>query len=230
MTDQESRSVERRVELAASADDIFDYLIDPTKLEGWQVDRVIALDPRRNGGFRLQIAGRRVVVGRFLEVLPGRRLVMTWGYEHSAELPADASTVEITLMPCGKGTVLHLVHRSEGSETINGGMEMASCEWCGRPGREVQLHVLSEDKNIEFGVPVLCEVCAGLVGFFSDPKAPRPADPGFLDFMERRAEETQRSARDQLFRFLSDNYSKKGKPVASFMIGRGQPERGSQPA
>ncbi|MCA1678538.1 MAG: SRPBCC domain-containing protein, partial [Actinobacteria bacterium] len=199
------------------------YLVNPAKLASWQVDRVIALNLRRNGGFRLQTSDGRAVVGRFLEVLPGRRLVMTWGYEHSAELPPEGSTVEITLMSRGDRTVLHLLHRSERLETTNGGMEMASCEWCGRVGREVQLHVRSEDKSVEFGVPVLCDVCSGLVGFFSDPETPRPDDPGFREFMDRRVDETQRSARDQLFRFLSDNYAKKGKPVPAFMVQSGEP-------
>ena len=221
MTD-ESRSIERRIELAAPSDEVYEYLLDPTKLTAWQVDRVIAFDPNRNGAFRLQTTDGRSVVGRFLEVLPGRRLVMTWGYENSFALPPDASTVEISLVPEGDRTVLHLLHRVERTEpTNNGGMEMASCEWCGRPGREVQLHVRSEDASIEFGVPVLCEVCAGLVGFFSDPEAPRPNDPGFMEFMQRRAEEMQASAREQLFHFLSDNYVKKGKPVRTWMVDVG---------
>jgi uncharacterized protein YndB with AHSA1/START domain len=229
VSDPECDGIERRVELAASSNDVFDYLIDPVKLECWQVDRVITLDPRRNGGFRLETSDGKAVVGRFLEVLPGRSLVMTWGYEHSAELPPDGSTVEITLLSQGEKTVLHLVHRPERLTTAEGEIEMANCEWCGRPGREVQLHVLAKDKSIEFGVPVLCEVCGGLLGFFPGPKSPRSADPGFRDFMERRAEETQRSARAEVFRFLSDNYAKKGKPIPSFMVDAGQRGSSSQP-
>lgn len=227
MTD-EPGSIERRIPLAAPADVIYEYFLDPTKLVTWQVDRVIAFNPNRNGAFRLQTTDGRRVVGRFLEVLPGRRLVMTWGYENSSTLPPDASTVEISLVPDGDRTVLHLIHRVERTELTNsGGIEMGSCEWCGRPGREVQLHVRSEVASIEFGVPVLCEVCAGLVGFFSDPGAPRPNDPGFLEFMRRRAEETQLSAREQLFRFLSDNYDKKGKPVRMWMVGVGEAGTGT---
>jgi uncharacterized protein YndB with AHSA1/START domain len=125
----ESRSIERRIELAAPSDEVYAYLLDPTKLTVWQVDRVIAFDPNRNGAFRLQTSDGRSVVGRFLEMLPGRRLVMTWGYENSSALPPGASTVEISLVPDGDRTVLHLLHRVEPTERTNsGGTEMGSCE------------------------------------------------------------------------------------------------------
>jgi uncharacterized protein (TIGR03086 family) len=41
---------------------------------------------------------------------PGRRVVFTWGWEGSAELPPGASTVTITLEPADGGTLVHLVH------------------------------------------------------------------------------------------------------------------------
>jgi hypothetical protein len=124
--------------------------------------------------------------------------------------------------------VLDLIHRPELAEATNGGREMANCEWCGRPGREVQLHVRSEDSSIEFGVPVLCDVCAGLVGFFPGPKSPRPNEPGFMEFMEQRAEETRSAARGELFRFLSENYVKKGKPARPWMVESKPGPKGSE--
>ena len=38
-----------------------------------------------------------------------------------------------------------------------------------------------------------------------------------MPLKERRAGETRRDARDQLLRFLTENYTKKGKPVPAFM-------------
>jgi hypothetical protein len=94
---------------------------------------------------------------------------------------------------------------------------LADCEWCGRPGKEIQLHVRDPERAIEFATPTLCEVCSGLVGFFSDPDLPRPSEPGFLAYAERRAAEAQDGARTKLFVFLSENYRRRGSPIAAFM-------------
>lgn len=94
---------------------------------------------------------------------------------------------------------------------------MPPCEWCGRRGKEIQLHVRDPKSNVEFGVPVLCDICSGLLGFFSDKAMPRPDDPTFRAFTERRAAEVQQAARQKLFEFLSENYDRRGKPVPDWM-------------
>lgn len=103
---------------------------------------------------------------------------------------------------------------------------MTSCEWCGRPGTEIQLHVYNEERCVEFGVPTLCDVCSGLLGFFSDPETPSTADPGFQEFMERRVAETQDAAREKLFLVLTENYARRGKPIPVFMARGGGSDSG----
>ena len=49
--------------------------------------------------------------GRCRELVPGRRVVFTWGWEGNEHVPPGSSTVEIDLEPAGSGTRLHLVHR-----------------------------------------------------------------------------------------------------------------------
>jgi activator of Hsp90 ATPase-like protein len=44
------------------------------------------------------------------------RLVFTWGWEDSSELPPGSSTVEITLVPDGDGTLIRLRHTGLPSE------------------------------------------------------------------------------------------------------------------
>ncbi len=51
------------------------------------------------------------VRGRYLEVEPPNRLVISWGHAGSARLPPGASTMEITLTATGHGTTVRLVHR-----------------------------------------------------------------------------------------------------------------------
>ena len=47
---------------------------------------------------------------------PGRRVVFTWGWEGSADLPPGASTVIITLEAAAGGTMVHLVHEGLAGE------------------------------------------------------------------------------------------------------------------
>ncbi len=95
-------------------------------------------------------------------------------------------------------------------------MATTSCEWCGRPGNEVQLHVRHPDGGVDFALPTLCDICGGLVGFFREADMPHPEDPTFREFTERRAAEAQAAARQKLFEFLSENYARKGKPVPAW--------------
>jgi uncharacterized protein YndB with AHSA1/START domain len=102
--------LERQVRIAAHAETIFPFLTDAEKMARW-IGTSAALDPRPGGDFRLEMGDGNVVVGNFLEVDPPRRVVFTWGWEGAGSpLPPGASTVEITLIPDGDGTLLRLRH------------------------------------------------------------------------------------------------------------------------
>ena len=52
------------------------------------------------------------VIGTFVELVPARRVVFTYGWDRAdVEIPPGSTTVEIDLRPSGAGTELHLVHR-----------------------------------------------------------------------------------------------------------------------
>ncbi len=103
--------IRREVRIAAPAKIVFSYLTDPHKYVLWKGHRA-ELDPRPGGIFRVEFGnGTDVVRGEFVEVVPGRRVVFTWGWEGSAAVPPGASVVEIDLEPSGSGTLLRLVHR-----------------------------------------------------------------------------------------------------------------------
>jgi len=95
-------------------------------------------------------------------------------------------------------------------------MVTSPCEWCGRSGHEIPLHVRHPQSGVDFAVPTLCDVCAGLLGFFRDKDMPRPEDPTFREFTERRAAEAQETARQKLFALLSANYTQRGRPVPAW--------------
>lgn len=87
---------------------VFDYWIRPDAVVRWMGDRAI-LDPRPGGQFTL-FFGNVSVEGRYVELDPPRRLVITWGRGGSQEFPPHASTLEVTLAPEGGGTRVSIVH------------------------------------------------------------------------------------------------------------------------
>jgi uncharacterized protein YndB with AHSA1/START domain len=97
------------VHIAAEPAQVFDYFTRPEAIVRWMGDYAV-LDPRPDGEFTLDINGVPVR-GRYLEVEPPRRLVISWGHAGSERLPPGASTVEITLTPEGEGTTVLVVHR-----------------------------------------------------------------------------------------------------------------------
>jgi len=102
--------IERVIDIAASPETVFTLLTDPREYVKWKGRRA-ELDPRSGGLFHVSFKDA-AVRGEYVEVVPNRRVVFTWGWEapHAAVGPGG-STVEIDLEPRGQGTRLHLVHR-----------------------------------------------------------------------------------------------------------------------
>jgi len=69
------------------------------------------LEPVPDGVFEVDINGVPVR-GRYLEVDPPRRVVVSWGVAGHPDLPPGASQVEFTLIPIAGGTRLRLIHRN----------------------------------------------------------------------------------------------------------------------
>jgi uncharacterized protein YndB with AHSA1/START domain len=67
------------------------------------------LDARPGGEFTVDINGAPVR-GRYQELDPPNRLVISWGFAGSDELPPGASTVEIRLVEQAGGTRVEIVH------------------------------------------------------------------------------------------------------------------------
>jgi uncharacterized protein YndB with AHSA1/START domain len=97
------------VHIAADPDQVFEYFTRPEAIVRWMGDYAV-LDPRPGGEFALDIEGVPVR-GRYLELHPPRRLVVSWGHAGSERLPPGASTVEIVLTKEREGTTVQIVHR-----------------------------------------------------------------------------------------------------------------------
>lgn len=110
MTLNATEVLEREIRIAARPETVFSFFTDPVKLIRWKGIRA-ALDPRPGGIYRVDINGRDVVRGDYLEITPYNRVVFTWGWEgESSPLPPGASTVEISLITEGEETVVRLRH------------------------------------------------------------------------------------------------------------------------
>jgi uncharacterized protein YndB with AHSA1/START domain len=102
-------SYRNSVHIAAEPDQVFEYFTRPEAIVRWMGDYAV-LDPRPGGEFALDIEGVPVR-GRYLELHPPRRLVVSWGHAGSERLPPGASTVEIVLTKEREGTTVQIVHR-----------------------------------------------------------------------------------------------------------------------
>jgi len=102
-------SIEVEQRIAAPATTVFAYLTDPAKFVRWMGVEA-SLDPRPGGAFRLDVDGEHIARGRYEVIEPPNRLVLTWGWEGSPDVPPGSTTVEITLTPEGRDTLLRLRH------------------------------------------------------------------------------------------------------------------------
>jgi uncharacterized protein YndB with AHSA1/START domain len=105
-------SNEVRVErhIAASADRVYAYLTESDLWAKWQGESAV-IDPRPGGGYRMSMGNGMRASGQFVELVPHRRVVFTWGWEGHPALPPGSSRVEIDLIPDGLGTLVRLTHR-----------------------------------------------------------------------------------------------------------------------
>lgn len=96
------------IHIAAAPEVVFEYFTNPRALARWLGDRAI-LDPRPGGRF-VVFFGDKSVQGRYLELDPPRRLVISWGREGSPSFPPGTSTLEVTFRPEAGGTRVAIVH------------------------------------------------------------------------------------------------------------------------
>jgi uncharacterized protein YndB with AHSA1/START domain len=105
-----AEAVVREVRIKASPETIFPFFTDPEKMIRWKGMGAL-LDPRPGGTYRVSINRRAIARGEYVEITPYTRIVFTWGWEGEGHpLPPGTSTVEVTLIPNGDGTIVRLRH------------------------------------------------------------------------------------------------------------------------
>lgn len=103
--------VEKTIHVHAPADLLYELLTDAERLVTWMA-ATADVDARVGGAIRWTHENGDTCSGRFVELVPARRIVFTYGWERpDVEVPPGSTTVEITLEPRPDGTELRLVHR-----------------------------------------------------------------------------------------------------------------------
>ena len=97
------------VYIDAPPERVYEYFIRPEAIVTWMGETAL-LEAEPGGRIALDIKGAPVR-GRFLQLDPPHRLLISWGYAGSDSLPPGASTVEIRLTADRGGTRVDLEHR-----------------------------------------------------------------------------------------------------------------------
>lgn len=102
-------AVRRQIRIAAAQETVFAFLTEAAKRARWAGTEADS-DPRPGGLHRTVINAGHIVSGEYVEVVPGRRVVCTWGWVDSPRMPPGSSTVEFDLAADDGATVLRLAH------------------------------------------------------------------------------------------------------------------------
>src|SRR5262245_3221633 len=102
-----SNEVRLEIRINASPDTVFALLTDLARMKTWLAEFVDA-DPRPGGLFRISGPAGVSIEGTYLEVVPNRKVVFTWGGVEG--LKPGQSTVEFAIEPDGAGTLVRLRH------------------------------------------------------------------------------------------------------------------------
>ena len=72
-------TVVREVRIAARPETVFSFFTDRDKMVRWKGTDA-TLEPWPGGVYRVNVTGRDVARGEYIEVVPNSRVVFTWGW------------------------------------------------------------------------------------------------------------------------------------------------------
>jgi uncharacterized protein YndB with AHSA1/START domain len=112
------RLVSYQVTIAAPIEVVWAHLTTAEGLVRW-VGPEAAADPTPDGTLRWVHPNGATVVGRFVELVPHRRVVFTYGWEDGRlGVQPGSTTVEIDLVEEAGATTLRLVHHGLPPKTV----------------------------------------------------------------------------------------------------------------
>jgi len=103
----EEEEIVRQILIDAAPATVFALLTDSRQMAKWLAN-FVAADSQPGGVFRISEPGGMSIEGNYVEIIPNRKVVFTWGGIEN--LRPGESTVEFTLVADGSGTLLTLRH------------------------------------------------------------------------------------------------------------------------
>jgi uncharacterized protein YndB with AHSA1/START domain len=101
---------ERTLAIDASPETVWGFLVEPEKLMRWKGINA-DLETQPGGIFRCEVIPGHIARGEYVEIDKPNKLVFTWGWDGSEDVPPGSSTIEIELASDGEGTSLRFVHK-----------------------------------------------------------------------------------------------------------------------
>jgi uncharacterized protein YndB with AHSA1/START domain len=101
---------ERTLAIDASPETVWEFLVDPEKLMRWKGINA-DLETQPGGIFRCEVIPGHIARGEYVEIDRPNKLVFTWGWDGSEDVPPGSSTIVIELASDGDGTSLRFVHQ-----------------------------------------------------------------------------------------------------------------------
>ena len=99
--------IERMID--ASPEEAFALLTQPERLRRWQALSA-SVDLRVGGDYRMTIVPGAIAEGSYKEIEPGKRVLFTWGWAGSEDVPPGSSEVLIELEPYDGQTLVRFSH------------------------------------------------------------------------------------------------------------------------
>ena len=132
--------VEREVVINASAATVYRYLTTVDGLLSWMAVEAVS-EAVPGGAVRWTYENGAVMLGRYLELIPPRRIVFSYGWQDGGRMGVfpETTQVEIDLLEEGGRTRLRLLHRDLPDEVA----DFHQAGWTYFLGRLVELFVES---------------------------------------------------------------------------------------
>ncbi len=96
--------------IAASPNAVYSYLTESGKWAQWQ-GAGATIEAVPGGTFLMMMPDGATARGQFVELIPNRRVVFTWGWVDHPGVPPGSSTVEIEITFDGDESLVTLTHR-----------------------------------------------------------------------------------------------------------------------
>jgi uncharacterized protein YndB with AHSA1/START domain len=109
------RDIVLKQRIEASPSTVYRYLTESEQWSLWQGESA-SLDAKRGGIFSMVMGNGMNARGQFVELVPDKRVVFTWGWVDRPGIPPGSTTVEIELSEEADGTLLVLTHREVPSD------------------------------------------------------------------------------------------------------------------